>query len=258
MSRATSFLLSGSILAAVGTAVGVEIAQQKVLAQSAAAFTATMREALYDQAGNVGRTQMFMVATRSDGSTVRQRTWRKPGNRGITEQRTIRDLTSREEIVVDGLTESITTIPLSKGLVAHYKRQGCADNDTASGEVILGYETVKVTKESGDGNGMVRIERSLAPALGCFALRTAYSHAEPGSASYRVVNVREAIDVRTGEPDPAWFTKPSGYVERSPSARRAEFYRRYPERQQPCPECMKNNDRDADEQYYSRQASGDR
>jgi hypothetical protein len=91
-------------------AVSFTLVQKIVLAQDKTALTATVRESLYDQAGSVRRTRTFILAKRRDGSTVRARSWTKPGDRGVTEQRLILDLSGAEEVFIDGLTESFTTI----------------------------------------------------------------------------------------------------------------------------------------------------
>ncbi len=255
--RTRSTFLSIVALATVITAVVSFTFVRRIAraqAKDTTALTATFRESLYDQSGTVQRAQNFFYAIRSDGSTVRGRSLSKPGNRGATEQRSIVNLSTAEEIVVDGLTQSITTIPLSKKLVEEFSRPGCTGRgESANRDTILGYEVIEVVDYSADRE--TRAERWLAPSLGCLALKTAYSHRTPESGSYRVVNVREALEVRVGEPAASLFEKPSGYVERAPSARRSEYYRRYPAKS-PCPECVKSNDQEADEKYFGRQ--GDR
>jgi hypothetical protein len=259
MSSRLGFCLVSALLVGVAASLGFVLAQQSLAATtSIVSLTATMRESLFDADGAIKVNKLYVVATRGDGSTVRKRDWSKPGG-GTIQQRRILDLTAMEEIVVDGLTDSVTTVPLRKQVVDYYRHTHSCAGAAASGSIptesILGYAVVKVTEESGEAAVRVRTERWLAPALGCFALRTAFSHFQTDSGSYRLVNQREAIDVLLGEPDRSLFEKPSGYLERSPSARRTEYLRRYPEKSVTCPDCMKDNDKQADDVYYSRRAS---
>jgi hypothetical protein len=142
---------------------------------------------------------------------------------------------------------------MSKKVVEGYKKCTSTDEST-NRDTILGYEVVRVVQHVGDPDNMVRTERWLAPALDCFPLKTVYSHGKSEPNSYAVVNVREALQVTVGEPAPSLFEKPPGYEERSPSDRRREYYNRYPEAAQPCPDCMKDNDREADQKYFGRQS----
>src|SRR5687768_11876505 len=86
----------------------------RLSAQDIRAFTATRHDRVYDRAGVVRLEETTVHAVRGDLSTVRARTLAKPLNRGLAEQRTIFDLSLAEEVSVDGLTESISSVPLSK------------------------------------------------------------------------------------------------------------------------------------------------
>ncbi len=248
------FFLFVTVLTALTAALSFRLVQTIALAQDKTALTVTVQESILDKTGGIRRTETLLFAKRSDGSSVKARSVPMPGARGPAEQRLVLDLSSAEEVFVDGLTESITTIPLSTDMVKHYSKQPQCKGLADPAETILGYETVKVVKHySGGPAETVRIESWLAPALDCFELKTVYSHGSADPSSFFAVNTREAIQVTLGEPEAGLFEKPTGYIERAPSARTREFYRRYPELGSSCPDCLKNNDRDADEKYYSRQ-----
>lgn len=170
----------------------------------------------------------IVLAKRRDGSIARMRSVPKPGKRGVAEQRLVLNLASAGEFFVGGLTQSVTTMPLSSDLVRHCKkRPECSGSVGATDEgTILGYDTFRVVEYTGGPENRLRTERWLAPALGRFELKTVYSHGNSEPDSFFIVNVREAVQVTIGEPAADLFEKPAGYVERSPSARSKEFYNR--------------------------------
>jgi hypothetical protein len=124
----------------------VGLVQTIALAQDKTALTVTVQESIYDKTGSVRRTETFVLAKRSDGSTVKARSVPMPGTRGPAGQRQVLGLSSAEEVFVEGLTESITTIPLSADIVKHNKKQPQCNGVVNPAENILGYETVKVVK----------------------------------------------------------------------------------------------------------------
>jgi hypothetical protein len=107
------FFLFVTVLTALTAALSFRLVQTIALAQDKTALTVTVQESIYDKTGSVRRTETFVLAKRSDGSTVKARSVPMPGTRGPAGQRQVLDLSSAEEVFVDGLTESITTIPLS-------------------------------------------------------------------------------------------------------------------------------------------------
>src|SRR5690242_20145174 len=108
------------LLLAIGVAaISFLLTRRVLLAQDRVAFTAKRRETAYRPSGEVGSAFNVVFGVRSDGSTVRVQalvepepvrdtSWR-PG----VSQRLIRDLRIAEQVSVDGLTESITTVPLN-------------------------------------------------------------------------------------------------------------------------------------------------
>jgi hypothetical protein len=67
-------------------------------------------------------------------------------------------------------------------------------------------------------------------------------------------NVKEVTQITIGEPAQELFEIPQGYIERSPSQRRSEFARKYPE--ESIPQSLREADRQDDDVYFRRQADG--
>lgn len=174
---------------------------------------------------------------RSDGSTMRGRRLVKPGNRGETEQRTITDLSQGKRILVDGLTDSLSTVFLSQNSVTRAKGRAlsaCPAVDRSTRSNILGYEVFRWTYDQHGGGQVFRNEEWLAPDLNCLSLKTTVL-AGTSESDLRMSNVEEVIEVKRGEPDASLFAIPSTYSERSPQSVAEEFRHRYPEE----PLCLK-------------------
>lgn len=247
MTKRLMLLLLFALAAFVGSFM---LIKNVVLAQERISLIATGTESNYDHSGTITRTQAYFVAIRADGSTVRGRTLSKPGNRGIVEQRSIRDLSSGEEIIVDGLTESIMTTPIKPQHVEIEKRvPKCPIQDSTVRGSMVGYDVIRVVRDRPDPVRFVRFERWLAPALNCLALKE-ITYSGSTASDLRTASVKEVAKVTLGNPPSVLFEKPVGYPEKSPSQRSQEFYARYPERS--CPKCLLETDRLEDENYYRR------
>jgi len=176
----------------------------------------------------------------------------KPGNRGTAEIRHINDLSKGEEIVVDGLTDSVSTLPIPrKGVEMHTKAPTCVTEDPRMRGSMLGYDVVHVVEERARTGRTIRVEKWLAPTLNCFPLKQIFYIGNTAADLY-AANVKEVTQVSIGEPPSSLFEKPVGYTERYASQRREEFARRYPE--VPIPEALRKADREDDEIYHRRQA----
>jgi hypothetical protein len=228
------------------------ISKQVILAQGRTALTATETESVYDRAGEVKTSTNKVIGVRSDGSTVRALTVSIPGDRGVAELRHILDLSKGEEIVVDGLTESVSTFPIpSRGVDLHKQMPRCTTEDPRTRGFLLGYDVVQVVYERARATRTFRQEQWLAPALNCLPLKQIFYIGSTAADMY-AANVKEVTQITTTEPPPVLFEKPSGYAERSASQRRSEFSRRYPE--VPIPEPLREADREDDRLYHLRQA----
>ncbi|HEX6879046.1 MAG TPA: hypothetical protein VF135_01675 [Terriglobales bacterium] len=243
------------LLTAAVASISFMVVQKSVFAQGQVALTATIRETVFQLPTTQPRlVHTLIIARRQDGSTVRVRNVSKPDNSGVAEQRYVIDLDRREQISIDGLTGSLTTIPLSYAVAeARKKRRMCnATGDSLVRDTILGYDVVRSVQNHGATGAFVRYEEWLAPALDCFSLKTAIFHGTSDSDMH-IANLREAMQVTVGEPASDLFALPSAYVERSPLQRRAEYHARYPQTAQSCPRCLEDSDRRNNETYLERQ-----
>jgi len=215
----------------LGALTFVGVRKLKLQAQPAGRnpFTAFTLERYYDGSGALVRSYNSIYAVRSDGSWVRIWPWQDPNGRYV-EIREIWDFSAKENIGIDGLTDSVTTWPLSDGQVAAFRipDKTCADDLTLERATLLGYEVVKVQRQTLQTSRkfVERDEFWLAPALDCFRLREVLASGTIGGDIARTTE-REVIFVIPGEPSPALFQIPPDYTERSPSQVAAEFARRF-------------------------------
>jgi hypothetical protein len=225
--------------------------------QDIVAFTVKSRNIIYAPSGAPVLTQVITMATRSDGSTVMARTMNKPGNRGTAEQRNIQDLSSREQVIVDGLTESIMSVPIPREAVESRREQirmTCSPTEPAEHDKMLGYDVFRFVQDDKSTPRFMRTEEWRAPALNCLPMKTTIFRGKTESDAY-VSNLEEIVEIKSGEPPASLFARPSaGYIERSPSQRTAEFLHRYPE--EPCPGCVMQGDKRDDEIYFRKRSSG--
>ena len=222
-----------TVLAGVGS---FPIGHNVLLAQDRAAFTVTIQESALDRSGKTVRAQTVVFAVRGDGSTVRARTLKKPGNRGAATQRLITDLARAEEVSIDDLTDSINTVPLLSQAVEFHRRPAeCTSENPPVRASLLGYEVVRDVKNIGSSQGRIfRKEEWRAPALDCFPLKDTLFLGRTEADLY-IAKVDEVLQVTLGEPSASLFERPAGYFERSPLQWRQEFARRYPGAV--CPTC---------------------
>jgi hypothetical protein len=241
-------------LLTIATFVGGFISRTAILAQGRIALTATQTESVYNRAGQL-KTELSsinVIGVRSDASSVLAKSMPKPGNRGVAEIRHIYDLSRGEEVIVDGLTDSFSTLPiLRKGVELYKKAASCATDDPRVRSSMLGYDVVHVVEERARTGRTIRVEKWLAPALNCMPLKQIFYIGHTAADLY-AANVKEVTQVSIGDPPSTLFEKPAGYTERYASQRREEFARRYPE--VPIPEPLREADRQEDEQYHRRQA----
>lgn len=152
------------------------------------------------------------LAVRSDGSRVEPRSVVADDRRAY-DQRIIADVAKGKRIVVEGVTQSLTTTILSDMELAALRNPGgrCLYQETEPAEAIFGYRTVK-TKFRSPG---LHIDSWWAPDLGCVLLKETVSRPHADGTS-RLFLTREAVAVTFGEPDPALFEIPD-WPESTPS-----------------------------------------
>jgi hypothetical protein len=224
-------------LIALGLAIGFvsfSVARKAVVMSQevrATAFTATVKVTGLRHDGTVAYTKYYQHGARSDGSWVDLERKRDP-NGHWSEGKILLSLTEKRRITVDGLTDSLTTYPLSEGdiSVSRAIASSCVVNPATEHGNILGYEVVKVADDPQIGSGqLLHHESWQAPALGCFELsRRSTLGSLSGPPASVVV---EVLAVTEGEPPSSWFSLPANFVERSPSQVFAEFSRRFPSRE---------------------------
>lgn len=197
----------------------------------ATAFTATVKVTGLRHDGTVAYTKYYLHGARSDGSWVDLERKRDP-NGHWSEGKILFNLPEKRRITVDGLTDSLTTYPLSEGdiSVSRLIASSCVAGPAKEHGNILGYDVVKVVNDAPVGAGeMLHHESWQAPALGCYEL-SRKSTLGPVSGSPASVVV-EVLAVAEGEPPSSWFSLPPSFVERTPTQVFAEFSRRFPGRE---------------------------
>jgi hypothetical protein len=224
----TALLFSGIIaltVLAVPTLFGAE------------AFTATIVVKRHDPKGLVhADVERFMQ--RADGSWVREIVL-AAGQKGTA--RVLYDATSKRRISIETETKSTTTYPVSRPAPT-----ACPPGAASAGQ-RLGFDVVRRTMQSGE----VSLESYHAPKLGCLSM---LERAERTTADgQKLVNLIEVVSIELGEPDPAAFTIPAGFVERQPSE---VFQERSRLRGEECPACMERTGQVLDEAYRSSKAKG--
>ena len=178
------------------------------------------------------------TAVRSDGSTAESRMFTFGG--AEAEQRTVRDLTLRRTVYIDGPTQSVTTYSITPTEILEENRRrsrSCPGDPNSQSETLLGYRVVRSTFQ-----GEARVVSWQAPDLNCLVLRKEVYGPSADSPS----TIAEVRSLAIGEPDSRFFSIPQGYVERSPSQVEAELEGRFPGIAPESPD----NLRESDSRYY--------
>jgi len=196
----------------------------------APAFTAIRTITSYDKAsGEIARTEQLLIAVRSDGSRAQVRTRTAPDGTQH-EQKTIIDVSARKRLLVDGLTDSLTTYPLSEKAALHYAVRpvpSCRGADEEAGE-MFGFPVRRREREVNDGRDTIHFEEWVAPDLNCMVMKRVVRIED------RLASVEEITTLTRGEPAASMFALPDRpLTERSPGEVLAEFSRRYGKRFNP-------------------------
>jgi hypothetical protein len=187
-------------------------------------FTVFQIERRYDDTGVEAYNENKLTAIRSDGSWAW--TAQRPGPDGhLYGVGAIYDLSKRQVIGWEGLTESISTTRLTDGELAFYKKvdrscQASSERSTALGQEVAKYAWGREKSE------MVEWR---APEMNCFPLRTIAKKLS-SSLSVEAKTTTETLFILPGEPAPSLFSPPPGYTERSPSSEADEYERRFGKR----------------------------
>jgi hypothetical protein len=202
------------VIAAAATFAAVVISgivtRTRIVKAQSSAFTIKYVE----KSGDWTRDSFY--TRRSDGSNVESRVATAPDGKEY-EQRTVIDTVSRVKVAIDGLTESITTYPLSQARVESYKKpaSNCVSEEPSPSEsTLLGYRIVRRSLTL-PAERYQRVETWLASDLGCVILRSeTFGHDSQGHEVS--LASKEATSITRGDPDPTLFVIPN-WQERSPS-----------------------------------------
>jgi hypothetical protein len=172
------------------------------------------------------RTENYLFARRSDGSSVKSIPMQIMPHGGWANQRIIEDFAAHLRTSIDPSTESLTTYRYSRQVVAKLSTPTsvCSDDPQAAHVQVLGYDTVVATHTAPGPGAGIEVKQWRALQLNCFALQE-----EAGSPDDKWATTREALLVKEGPPPASLFEIPAGYVERAPSEVMAERARRFPD-----------------------------
>ena len=181
------------------------------------ALTYDWVEKHFDQEGKVVNEFRSTKAIRSDGSTVEVNAHGLiPEPDGTPrELRMILDLSKPARLTVYPALSAVTTFPLDQREADGERRQqtSCGGGATAVKSARMGYEVVSQRPTRDIPNlpsHFPDVEVWVAPALGCIRLE------ETMRRDGKAVSVRQAENIRLGDPDPSLFEVPADYQELSP------------------------------------------
>ncbi len=209
--------LAATVLAATLVVGGVLLRKLSAQPIQFQPFSAVVHETKFNGKGVKGHESDSIRAMRSDGSFVISEERAFPDGKNYS-LRTIIDVSYRRRVVVHAATGSVTTYPLSTGAVRKYVADLSSCRALASERQAM--NNIETVRDKSEVPGLIR-DRWLAPSLNCFALQESVSN---GSAH----NERVVTSISLGEPDPALFAVPNGYVERSPAEVAVELTRKFP------------------------------
>jgi hypothetical protein len=182
------------------------------------ALTYDFVEKQFDQDGKVVREMRSTHAIRSDGSSVEVHTDMLLAEPDGTprELRMILDLSKPARITVHSPMKAVTTLPLDQRQAdsERRQRQSCDGGATAIKSARMGYEVFSQRPTRDVPNLPSRfpdVEVWVAPALACVRLE------ETMRRDGKVVMIRQAENIRLGDPDPELFVVPADYTEISPA-----------------------------------------
>jgi hypothetical protein len=194
------------------------------------ALTYDYVEKQFDQEGKVTREMRSTKALRSDGSSVEVSTnmlTRQPDDTP-REIRMILDLSKPARLTVYPMLKAVTTFPLDQPQADGERRQqqSCDGGATAIKSTRMGYEVVSQRPTRDIPNlpsHFPDVEVWVAPALGCTRLE------ETMRRDRKVVTLRQAENIKLGDPDPSLFEVPADYEELSPMQLGQRFKELFPD-----------------------------
>lgn len=194
-------------------------------------FTATVSEEHYTAGSTVPWfTFTDTVAVRRDGSHVNARHVTNPADGKTVYRLSITDIPSRRTVVVDPLSESLSTRPLQQKAADQVEIKATSSCPGQPAGKLLGFNVNLEETHTADETVKQDVRTWISPDLDCFPLRKETHFVAEEKEDFAV---RSVSFLTQGDP-PAWlFAIPTGYVERSPTEMFAEQARRYPQRFSP-------------------------
>ena len=149
----------------------------------------------------------------------------------------ILDLGKPARLTVHSAVKAVTTFPLDQRQADGYRRQrqSCDGGAAAIKSTMMGYEVVRQQRQPcrpNIPNSFPDVEMWLAPALACIRLE------ETMKEDGKVRLVRQAENIRLGDPDPSLFAVPAEYTELSPMQVEARFKEWFPDLYRPEEPCQ--------------------
>jgi hypothetical protein len=196
-------------LAVVSTVCTPVVSAQFNRPRDVPAFSYDVEFFEYDEKGAKKYTHTDHYAVRSDGSTaiVDDSLLASTGEHRLI----VSDYTRREVWITSLLGRTVTTLPMAPGAVSPVGYGQCDEGDVGT---VGRYEVRKdrrIVRNQDTDEVLWTLDRWRAPELGCVVLRTVRYNKDE-----KLTHDRVATNILLGEPDPAWFHVPEGYVESSP------------------------------------------
>jgi hypothetical protein len=223
MSRKRFVVLVSVITFAVIAALGVA----QVFPRPVRTFTATVSEEHYTPGSTVPWfTFTDTVAVRKDGSHVTARHLTNPADGKTVYRLSITDIPARRSVVVDPLSESLSTRPMQQKTVDRVEVKATSGCPGQPAGRLLGFNVNLDETHTADDTVKQDVRSWISPELDCFPLRKETHFVAEGKEDF---TVRSVSLLTQGDP-PAWlFAIPNNYIERSPTDMFAEQARRFPQ-----------------------------
>lgn len=215
------FLITCAAIAALGVA--------QTVPRPVRTFTATVSEEHYADGSPVPWfTFRDTVAVRKDGSHINARHVTNPADGKTVYILSIMDASSKHTVLVDPLSESVSTRSLRQEPPGGYRSKATSNCPGQPAGKLLGLDVNLEETHETDGNFKRDVRTWASTDLNCFPLRQeTHFVGEDGKDNFAV----RSVSLLTFSDPPAWlFAIPTGYVERSPTEMMAEQARRYPQR----------------------------
>ena len=188
--------------------------------QRGIAFTTREVVRRFDGKGQEVARDTVTFAVKGDGSTARHEKRVSLRTSEVYEFVDIDDAVSHASVRFDLATKSKTVLPGStrRPKVALNTCEGATGNP----ETLFGYKVYRIRESWGDTG--IKVERLVAPALGCTDLWLEVVGTNP-DGSFATKNVHEVVGVIMGEPLQDLFQMRQEFVERTRSEVLAEYAR---------------------------------